>query len=165
MRNLRAKGFTLIELILVAGIFGIFAVGIMAVANPSQQVLKANDGRRKADLTQIQRGLEGYYQDNGRYPQATSNKISTPAVIEWGASWQPYMNVLPKDPHSPRTYVYYVSSDGQSYLLYASLERGTVDPQACNGGAACTSLSTYGIAATACGGTCNYAVASADINP
>lgn len=159
------RGFTLIELILVAGIFGLFALGIMAVANPSQQVLKANDARRKADLAQIQRGLEAYYQDNGRYPASQNNKIYTTAPLNWGSSWQPYMNILPKDPSSSRVYVYYATSDGQSYILYASLERGAKDPQACNNGDPCSSLSMYGIAPTACGGTCNYAVASADINP
>lgn len=159
------KGFTLIELILVAAIVGIFATAILAVVNPSQQVLKANDGRRKSDLNQIQRGLEAYYQDNGRYPQASSQKIYTTQTINWGTSWQPYMNVLPKDPTSSRSYIYYVSSDGQSYVVYASLERGTVDPQACNGGSACNTIGTFGISPTACGGTCNYAVSSADINP
>ncbi|MBI5044483.1 MAG: prepilin-type N-terminal cleavage/methylation domain-containing protein [Candidatus Levybacteria bacterium] len=159
------RGFTLIELILVVAIVGIFTTAILAVVNPSQQVLKANDGRRKSDLSQIQRGLEAYYQDNGRYPLASGQKIYTTALIDWGTSWQPYMNVLPKDPTSSRQYIYYVSSDGQSYVVYASLERGTVDPQACNGGSACATIATFGISATACGGTCNYAVSSPDINP
>lgn len=159
------KGFTLIELILVAGIFGIFAAGIVAVMNPSDQVLKANDARRKSDLTEIQRALETYYQDNGRYPVASGNKIFTTSLIDWGTSWQPYMNVLPDDPNGSNSYVYYSTPDGQSYILYASLERGSKDPDACNSGNACTSLSTYGINPTGCGGTCNYAVGSSDMRP
>ena len=100
------SGFTLIELILVVAIFGIFTAGIIAVVNPAQQILKANDGKRKSDLEQIQRALESYYHDSGRYPSVSSNKIYTISVINWGSSWQPYMNVLPKDPSGARAYVY-----------------------------------------------------------
>lgn len=165
MAFLRSRGFTLIELILVTGVIGIFAAGVLAVLSPGQQVLKANDVRRKSDLGQIQRALEAYYQDNGRYPSASANKIFTTSSINWGTSWQPYMNVLPKDPVSTHTYVYYASSDGQSYILYASLERGGKDPQACNGGNACASLTTYSVSQNACGTTCNYGIASPDITP
>lgn len=158
-------GFTLIELILVAAIFGIFVSAIVVVVNPREQILKANDAKRKSDLAQIQRALESYYQDNGRYPVSSANKIFTTQLISWGTPWQPYMNVLPKDPTTTDSYVYYALPDGQSYILYATLERGGKDPQACNGGAACSSLSTYGIDQNACGGVCNYAAASANIVP
>lgn len=160
------RGFTLIEMIIVVAIIGLFAAGIVAVINPKQQILKANDTRRKSDLNLLQRGLEAYYHDYGRYPQAVSYKIAPSGSIkDWGSTWSPYMNTIPKDAKSSQTYVYYVSADGQSYIVYASLERGASDPQSCNLGAACSSMSTRSISATACGGTCNYGVASADINP
>lgn len=159
------KGFTLIELITVGAIFGVLAGGIIAVANPREQFLKANDARRKSDLASIHRSLEAYFQDNGRYPQSTNNRIYTTTQINWGSSWQPYMNVLPKDPVGSRSYAYYASVDGQSFVLYASLERGGKDPQACNGGNACTSLANYGIPQRACGGTCNYAISSPNLTP
>lgn len=167
--SMKARGFTLIELILVTAIVGLFAAGTIAVLNPSQQVQKANDSKRKTDLEMIQRALEAYYADNGRYPASFSNMIHTTQTITWGSSWQPYMDVLPKDPNSNRRYVYGVSSDGQTYGLYASLERGT-DPQACHSnGSACDSLSTFGISldpAGSCkGGICNYGVTSPNINP
>lgn len=165
MRKLSASGFTLIEMILVAAIFGIFAAAILAFVNPREQILKANDAKRKSDLAQIQRALESYYQDNGRYPTVSSNKIFTTTLVNWGAPWQPYMNIVPKDPVTAHTYVYYSTADGQSYVLYANLERGAKDPQACNSGNACTSMATYGVASNACGATCNYAVASSDIVP
>ncbi len=163
-------GFTLIELILVVGIVGIFAAGVLAVINPSQQVQKANDSKRKTDLEMIQRALETYYADNGRYPQASANKIVQNSIaISWGSSWQPYMDTLPKDPQSNKTYVYGVSADGQTYGLYASLDRGN-DTQACHSnGSACDSLATFGIgtnpSASCKGGICNYGVTSANISP
>jgi len=160
------RGFTLIEMIVVTAIVSLFAAGIVAVINPTQQVLKANDARRKSDLNSLQRGLEAYYHDFGSYPPASNYRIAPQGTaLAWGVAWSPYMNTLPKDPNGSRTYIYYVSPDGQSYLVYASLEKATTDPQSCNAGAACTSLSSRSIATNACGGTCNYAVASPDIDP
>lgn len=160
------RGFTLVEMIIVVAITGLFAAGIVAVINPRQQILKGNDSRRKSDLNSIQRALEAYYHDYARYPVVVNNKIAPSGVIkDWGAVWSPYMTTLPKDANNSQSYVYYVSSDGQSYILYASLERGAADPQSCNLGAACNSMGSRSITVTACGGVCNYGVASADINP
>ena len=166
------RGFTLVELIVVVGILSVMAAGAVLVLNPIGQFQKANDAKRKADLTQIQKAVETYYQDNGKYPiSSISNplyRITTPTqsgvvTVDWGSSWQPYMNVLPKDSGTSRNYVYY--STGQSYYLYASLERGASDPQVCNGGSACSSLATYAIPSTACGGICNYGVTSPNVSP
>lgn len=166
-RYINLGGFTLIELILVTAIFGLFASGVIAVINPASQVAKANDARRKSDLAQIQRSLESYFQDNGRYPSSSpiDYKINPGNKIEWGSSWQPYMNVVPKDPNSSRRYAYYSSADGQTYVLYASLERGDKDPDACIGANGCPNLGTFGVPQQACGGICNFGVTSSNVNP
>ncbi len=160
------SGFTLLELMLVAGIFAIFAAGIIAIINPKQQIYKSHDARRKADLLAVSQAIESYYHDNGSYPSSIGGKIAINGVAKsWANPWQPYMNVLPKDPVTDRNYYYVSVSSGQGYVLYASLERGSADPQACNGGQACANMSTYSVAPTACGTTCNYGVTSSDINP
>ncbi|OGH24990.1 MAG: hypothetical protein A3B47_02755 [Candidatus Levybacteria bacterium RIFCSPLOWO2_01_FULL_39_24] len=160
------RGFTLIELLIVIAVIGILAVAIISIINPLTQFQKANDSRRKSDLAQIQRAFETYYQDYGKFPDSSGYII---AGIGWGLSWMPYMGTLPKDPASPsRNYVYYSSSDGQTYYLYASLERGGNDPQACNLGNACTSLGTNGIPTNACASgsiICNYGVSSPNVSP
>ena len=111
-------GFTLIELIVVVAIIGLLAGGIIAFLNPSDQLQKARDARRKSDLSEIQKALEVYYQDNNSYPLTTCNFDLGGG---WGTPWLPYMGTLPQDPSPLQHYVYY--STGQSYYLYASLER------------------------------------------
>jgi prepilin-type N-terminal cleavage/methylation domain-containing protein len=158
---MKRNGFTLIELIVVIGIIAIMASAVIAVLNPLGQFQKSQDARRKSDLAQIQRGLEAYYQDYQSYPSAVDGKIAPlpdGTAVNWGSSWQPYMNVIPVDPESSHSYAY--TSDGQSYRVYASLDRGSSDPQACNGGAVCTNATGLN-----CGGTCNYGVSSPNVSP
>ncbi len=165
-RYLYIRGFTLIELVISIAVLSILTGLVLAILDPFSQFQKANDAKRKEDLVQVQRAMEQYYQDFGQYP-----KNSGPLIVDfkgnllsWGSSWQPYINVLPKDPKPSNTYVYYVSADHQSYWLYASLERNS-DPQACNKGSACASLSKNNLSNNACGGICNFAVSSPNVSP
>ncbi len=167
------KGFTLVEMLIVLGIVGIVATMLIVGINPLDQIRKSSDTDRKSDIAQLQKALELYYQDNGSYPPSSADYklyIGT-TTLAWGtASWLPYMSKLPKDPSPQRSYVYYVpaSSNGQTYYIYSSLERGAKDPQVCNAGNACVSI-TAGVAgfptAAACGSTCNYGVSSPNVSP
>lgn len=168
------KGFTLIEMIIAIAILSIMATITIAALDPIAQFQKANDARRKSDLAQIQRALETYYQDQTyqQYPAQNGpadyriKDAKSGSVIDWGTSWQPYMNVVPKDPSSPhKHYVYYLVPtlpngtvlNGQGYCLYASLDRIASADQ-------CTSAT--GPCNTAlCGGTCNFGVCSPNLSP
>lgn len=161
-------GFTLLEMTIVIGIIAILATVLIATLNPFAQFQKSNDARRKSDLSQIQKSLEQYYSDNGRYPTSDENYYliigSSGTPIQFGSSWTPYMDVLPKDPNSSKTYVYYSpsSSNGQTYFLYASLDRGGKDPQACNSdGSKCTNVPRQ----ATCGNICNFGVSSPNVAP
>ena len=145
------------------------ATGLIIAVNPVAQIQKALDAKRKSDLSQIQKALETYYQDIGEYPPSTSdNKIRglDNNAVAWGSSWQPYMSILPKDPSSSKNYVYFNSSTGgQTYYIYASLDRGGNDPQACfPSGNSCSSAVTNNVT-TACGGNCNYGASSPNVSP
>lgn len=147
------------------------AAGLLYLLDPLGQIQKANDAKRKSDLEQLQRTLETYYNDNGQYPAHSVTpdplyRIKPPTgYIEWGTSWIAYNTKLSIDPSSStRNYVYFAGSGGQSYWIYASLERSS-DTQACNSGAACASLSTNFILSTACGQICNYGVSSPNTSP
>ena len=63
------KGFTLIELLVVIAIIGILA-SIVLVSLTGARV-KARDGQRISELKEMQKALELYYSDNGRYPITT----------------------------------------------------------------------------------------------
>jgi type II secretion system protein G len=164
------KGFTLVEMLIVLGILGVVATTVIMGINPLDQLRKSNDADRKNDLAQLQKALELYYQDNGAYPPSSADfKIRNgTATVAWGSAWQPYMATLPKDPVAAKSYQYYSppTSNGQTYYIYANLERGAKDPQVCNAGNACTSLGASGFPpATSCGGACNYGVSSPNVTP
>ena len=165
------RGFTLIELLVVIAIIGILASGVLVYIDPLAQLQKAEDARRKSDLSQIQIALEQSYKDNnGKYPSnpdVNDYRILglDGAVADWGSSWLPYMNVLPKDPKLTKKYLYVSGNNGQSYRLYASLERGGSDPQACkSNGAACQGVPRE----VTCGSKtdmCSYGVSSSNVTP
>lgn len=59
-------GFTLIELLVVVMILGMMAA--IAVYAVNEQRKKAQTVRRIADMSQVKKALEYYYQENGHYP-------------------------------------------------------------------------------------------------
>lgn len=165
----------MIELITAIGVLTILATLVLAAVNPIEQFRKAQDAKRKSDLAQIQRALEAYYQDFGRYPAYTDSGLNTYTIntgdgeesssIEWGTSWTPYMDVLPIDPNSSKFYVYESDSTNgfQSYRIYASLDRGTNDPEACSESNGCPNApGGCGIDADS---YCNFGLSSPNVSP
>lgn len=165
-------GFTIIELITAIGVLALLSSVVMAVINPLEQFRKTQDTRRKSDLAQVQRILEIYYNDFGRYPARTTTGTSLNRIckdlmcaeyVNWGQSWSPYMDVLPLEPNGSKNYAYWTDSTGQQYAIYASLDRGGKDPQACTGANnICTNLPS---GVTCGGGVCNYGVTSPNRSP
>lgn len=157
---------------MVVGTIGILAAATLVILNPIEQIQKGRDTQRKADLEQIKTALDTYYQDNGKYPPQVNYKITPGSIsIEWGEPWQPYMAKLPKDPSGSQAYLYYTVSDESSspqrYWLYAELERGSKDPQACSGTrcpppAGVISTDFDSMCDDAVGINCNYGVSSSN---
>lgn len=136
MRCATKKGFTLIELLVVIAIIGVLAtVGLGSYLNSQ---IKARDARRKSDLSQIQKALEMYYNDKGKYPISSDGKIEgcDGGSCNWGDPWEKdetvYIKTMPYDPRGGYCY----ESTGTDYKIYARLENER-DPDlgsySCNG--------------------------------
>jgi len=120
MKNMmKNSGFTLIELLVAIAILGILATVGLGSFQSSQ--MKSRDAQRKSDLSQIQKALEMYYNDNGKYPLTTELQTLLNSGSSWtGASGQTiYMKTVPK---GPRGESYCYESDGTYYKIYAKLE-------------------------------------------
>lgn len=137
------KGFTLVELLVVAVIICLLAVtGIVSYTSINTN---SRDIKRKADLEQIRAAVEMYRNNNGNYPNTGSVPIdcaSTAAFTD--PSGNTYLADVPEDPNcSDRKYYY--SGGASDYTLAAGLEAVT---------AACAGLTNQ------CGASinCSYCV-------
>jgi len=103
--------------LVVIAVIGILAAGVLAVIDPIAQMRKGEDGRRKADLKQIQTGLELYRSDLGNYPSVYSgNSVQSP--LRSPDNSITYMQNVPKDPNGIN-YYYAPYNSNRSYYIYA----------------------------------------------
>ncbi len=119
-----AKGFTLIEMLIVVAIIAILASIIIVGLGPAQQ--SGRDARRLSDLQSIQNALQLYYQKCGFYPGVASCGSAFTPPSNWAGLVTALQSVgvtnIPNDPTAGRGYVYSVSADGSAYVLGAQLE-------------------------------------------
>lgn len=134
----KQKGFTLIELLVVIAVIALLASIILVTVNWVRA--KARDGRRKADLHQIQLALGMYYDDNNQYPVVDGWVYSTTGG-EWIPELGDYMAKIPVDPENNAAdpwitgnysyaYGYDTGSYPEKYDLVAQLEN-TGDDERC----------------------------------
>ncbi len=132
------KGFTLIELLVVIAIIGILA-SIVLVSLSSARA-KSRDGQRISELKEMQKALELYYSDHGRYPISTcaapnnywtsfDSPTFSPRLLcaqAWTAGTETlaqemaqYISPImdPKNVASDAGFLYVSASNGQSYCF------------------------------------------------
>jgi len=121
IKQIRKRGFTLIELIIVIVILGV--ISALVIGNFITSLKKGRDTRRKSDLDQIQQALELYYEDNKHYPILASEFASDRLCYPNNdCTTKVYMEKVPKDPLTRESYGYETDSSGSYYKLYANLE-------------------------------------------
>ena len=94
-----ARGFTLVEIMVVVVIIGILAALIVP-----RVVGRTDDARAvaaKQDVSAIMQALKLYRLDNGRYPtteQGIQALVTKPSTQPVPGNWKQYLDKLPKDP-------------------------------------------------------------------
>ncbi len=64
----RKNGFTLMELLIVIGVLGILAAGLMAAIDPFEQLKKARDANNRNASIELMNGFTRYYATHGEFP-------------------------------------------------------------------------------------------------
>ena len=85
-----ARGFTLLELMIVVSIIGILTA--IAQPNLSLAITRARESVLKEDLFQMRDAIDQYYADNGKYPATLQDLINTQEATK------SYLRGIPKDP-------------------------------------------------------------------
>ena len=116
MTSIKQKGFTLIELLVVIAIIALLMT--LAVTSLKNAQKKSRDAKRLADMSQIKKAFELFYDENTRYPDNSNDGISGSGEVVGdnnGPIEQALSQFLPIVPGDPL----YNGSTGDNDYFYA----------------------------------------------
>lgn len=142
--NKKAKGFSLVELLIAISLIAILSGVLLSVINPMGIQKKARDAQRVSDLAKVKVALENYFADHRRYPIWNDFYDLHVLAPPFGDLDSGYINKLPTDPKplngacmnngaAWRAYGYKSLPDlgGKKYLLVANMETASAGSTAC----------------------------------
>lgn len=77
MKSVLARGFTLVELLIVISLLGVIATIVISAINPIEQANKARDAKYTADSSQLVSSIERYYASVSKFPW----QVTTPSLV------------------------------------------------------------------------------------
>lgn len=120
------KGFTLIEMIIVATIIGILSGVVISLVNPQRANNRAKDSVRVSHLGKIAKAAESYANLEGTYPENWGDLDDSAYMSTWpNGSPDPNDVYIYTFDSATQTFTVSVESSSGRYLKYFSSE-GTV---------------------------------------
>ena len=106
LRRRFARGFTLVEIMVVVVIIGI--LGALVVPKLMGRTGESRVAAAKVDISTLMQALKLYKLDNQRYPtteQGLQSLVAKPTTGNVPGNWKSYLDKLPEDPwHHPYQY-------------------------------------------------------------
>lgn len=135
-----SRGFTIVELLIVIVVIGILAAITIVAYNGLQQ--RARDSERTTEVRAVQKAIEMYYIDEGKYPSAGTDNAGYNLSSIKSLLVPKYLNDLPTDPIASTYYQYVRGPEvNESYAIRVQYE-GKPD---CKMGMNSASTSWWGI--------------------
>jgi prepilin-type N-terminal cleavage/methylation domain-containing protein len=124
MKHVKARGFTLIEILLVVAAIAILAGIVILAINPGKQLGDTRNAQRRADVTTVLNAVYQYYIDTGHLPTTvpTSTAAEICRVAPCGTGTvdlsvltadEEYLTAIPADPITGTT-------NGAGYTIFHS---------------------------------------------